>query len=66
MWIMKKSITRSLPLAHSGGHFLLMTEVALYGGCVTVRRAGTKPVAKRGRQLRKDSAKCRVVCSMEP
>ena len=38
---------------------------ALYRGCITVRGAGPKPVAKMGRQLRKDSAKCCVVCSME-
>ena len=38
---------------------------ALYRGCVTVRRAGPKRVAKNRPQLRKDSAKCRVLCSME-
>ena len=38
---------------------------ALYRGCVTVRRAGPKLVAKRRRQLCKDSAKGCVACSAE-
>ena len=38
---------------------------ALYRGCVTVRRAGPKLVAKRRRQLCKASAKGCVACSAE-
>ena len=38
---------------------------ALYRGCITVRRAGPKLVAKRRRQLCKDSAKGCVACSAE-
>ena len=37
----------------------------LYHGSITVGRAGLKLAAKSRRQLCKDSAKCRVVCSME-
>ena len=38
---------------------------ALYRGSITVRRAGPKLVAKRRRQLRKESAKSDVTCSTE-
>ena len=38
---------------------------ALYRGCITVRRACPKLVAKRRRQLCKDSAKGCVACSAE-
>ena len=38
---------------------------ALYIGSITVRRTGPKLVAKRRRQLRKESAKSDVTCSTE-